>query len=120
MSSAVSPFDKAHRPYDFLFAFNSKYASILYSYREVVSYCQKLPVLTYSACIWRPQWGNSIRISPRSLASGNYCHRTIVQHYLWDPILAVSVEHRLVTDTQTWMDRQTHNDSMYSTSIVVQ
>jgi len=41
-SSAMSPFDRAHRAYDFLFDFNRNHASILYRFRDIASYLSKV------------------------------------------------------------------------------
>ena len=53
-SSAMSPFDRAHN--DFLFLFYRNYASILYRFRDVVSYLSKFANfdLYTPPCIWRP------------------------------------------------------------------
>ena len=39
-SSAMSPFDRAHR--DFLYNFNRNHASILYRFRDIASYLSKV------------------------------------------------------------------------------
>jgi len=31
----------------------------------------ELPIVTYPISIWRPRWGDPVRISPRPLASEN-------------------------------------------------
>jgi len=47
--------------------------------------CQKPPILTYLTSIWRPRWGNPVRISQRSLASENQSPWAGVWYCLHDP-----------------------------------
>ena len=65
----------------------------------IVSYCRKLPILTYSTCIWCLRWGwprlsfgEIFSVRKRVPPCGVVC---VILH------LAVSVEHQLVTDRQT-------------------
>jgi len=81
------------------------------SYSELGPICQKLPILTYSTCIWRLRWGwprlNFAEIfgSKKTRVSGlSYGAVCVI------PRLAVSVEHR-----QT--DRQTHHYGIYWASM---
>jgi len=55
-----------------------------------VGYFQKSPIMTYPTCIWHPTGGDSIQLSPRSLASEN--------QFL---TRAVTTEQKHVTDKQT-------------------
>jgi len=72
----------------------------------------KNAIFTYPTCIWRPWWGDPIRISQRSFALKNSILSAIVWRCLSDPIrLAILVQLWLVTD------RQTRDDSKYCASI---
>jgi len=57
---------------NFLFNFNSYYASILYRFQDIASHCRKSPIFTFPTYIWRPVGGDSNQISPKSLATVNY------------------------------------------------
>ena len=107
-SSAMSPFDRAHRTsYSFS---NRNHASILYRFRDTAHYLSKFADFTLSHLHLVPRirvtpfkfpkdfWRQKTRVSrvPR-LSCGTVCVFLCI---------AISVEHRLVTDRQT--DRETH------------
>ena len=89
---------------DFLIDFHRNYTHIFYRFRVIAS-CRKSPILTYSACIWQLRWGCGIGFCR------HFQHqRTRVPELSCDVVcvmirLAVSIEHRLVTDGRT--DRRT-------------
>jgi len=73
---------------------------------------RKLPIVTYSTCIWRPSWGDRIGISPKSLVSEtieSLDYRSNFDVVYVIPRLAVLVKLRLVTDRQA--DGQTHRQT---------
>ena len=97
----MSPFNS----YDLLFDFNKNYASILYRFRDI-AICRKLPILADPTCIWRPR-----RERPGSNFSEIFGIRkleTLCNVACVILCLAVLVELRLVTDTDTDRHRPQH------------
>jgi len=92
-SSATKPFDWAH------------IISYLTLYRFWPVIYRKLPILTHPTCNWRPWLGDTIRISPRSLASENWGSWAIVwrclRHSTFSRFETIPACDRQ-TDWQTW------------------
>jgi len=49
-------------------AFYSNCVPILHRFSDIAIYCSKVAKLSYHTCVWRPSWGDSVQILPRSLA----------------------------------------------------
>jgi len=44
----------------------------MHRFYDIAKYWSKVTHFSYATCIWRPRWGDSTGILPRSLASENY------------------------------------------------
>jgi len=120
-SSAMSPFDKAHTRYDFLINFNINtthttvlnYVSIFYCSRVMVSYLLKVANFNLAHLQLVPPLG----VTPFEFYHDLWHQKTGVPGLSFDAVcgilhLAISVEHQLVTDSQT-----KHDYGIYCTSM---
>ena len=98
----MSPFDTAHTRYDFLFDFNRNHASILCRFRDIASYLSKVADFDPTHLHLASQWG----VTPVEFREDFWRPQTRLPEISCGFVcvilcLAVLVEHRLVTDTQT-------------------
>jgi len=63
----------------FLFKINRNYASILYRFRDTVSYLSNVAEFNlYPNCVWRPRWGGGTQVE----FSGNLWHQKTSVEFL--------------------------------------
>ena len=74
--------------YDFLFDFNRNHASVLYLFRDIAGYLQKVANFDPPHLHLAPPQGDSGRISRRSLSSENQSPWIIVWCCLCDPVFS--------------------------------
>jgi len=109
-STAMSPFDRAHK--DFLFDFNRNYVSIFYRFRDIAGYLSKVADFDPPHLHLAPPKG----VTPVEFRRDLWCQKTRVPGLSCGVVcailrLAVLVEHRLVTDRRT--DGQTQGHGWY-------
>ena len=110
--SQMSPFDRAHTTSYSTSIETMRLSCTVFEIRRVI--CRNSPTLPYPTSIWRPVGGDPVEFRKdcwhqKTRVPGLSCG--VVCVFLR---LAILVEHRLVTDTQT--DRQTHDDGIYRES----